>query len=730
MSRRSRTAAILLTLAAAGCVASQPSPMAGDDDGEPTRAADAPPPSGPGPLPDPDDGTATTSKVPVGNESGRPTPAGQNRHASATTTEGLAVTAADTTGDALGIARFSLTLPVGALDGGQPGLPEWSARATMAVPPGGQQVPAVLETLERLGGGGSAIVGAATTQFSIWVPADAWEEALQALVTSVRFPGASRAWMQRTRADMVEASATRLSADPMGSVLDRLLVGDTGGPRSFLEGLQDATPAESLLFRQNYYQPGGAVLGLWVPDAPPQDVADRASEICASWAPSSLATPVRQTPLPPPELGGSVLWVRGADQPRAAIAIGLADARDPQGAELRCMHEALTMGGIGGRLERRLFDEEWFASDRARGLRFGSRWLSVDNRRFLMLETSGSAVSVQKQIEVLIDARRSLAGSLPSPSEADLSCRRARLLLLEERDGPSAWVQHAAWDQWLGGTGLDLAAQVARLDAPETLVFREAAGRFTSLPFVVVVIGGEPPENAGIPTRIVDLLPSAATQDVARSGLDAQLRAADAVLDAVVLGMGGEHQLRRSTAYDYQVVHRGNAIPEVTERVSVRGAKVQRTREILDTTIETSIDSERAVESAGASAVELTPSEVHALRLELERHPLQLLRSWVRGTLQFRLVGERTRETSRIAILECTTPRFARMRIEVDLDSNLIREIEWWRGNTIEGTTHIRERWSDYRILGGLRLPMHRSTELNDGAAIIESDWSAFSVEG
>ena len=56
----------------------------------------------------------------------------------------------------------------------------------------------------------------------------------------------------------------------------------------------------------------------------------------------------------------------------------------------------------------------------------------------------------------------------------------------------------------------------------------------------------------------------------------------------------------------------------------------------------------------------------------------------------------------------------------------LIRVVESWERLADDTLTHIREEWSDYRDVGGLRVPHRRRTSWNDGQRQTETVYSAW----
>ena len=103
-----------------------------------------------------------------------------------------------------------------------------------------------------------------------------------------------------------------------------------------------------------------------------------------------------------------------------------------------------------------------------------------------------------------------------------------------------------------------------------------------------------------------------------------------------------------------------------------------------------------------------------------------LLAAHQRGAMRFRPIAVRQVEDRELYVLEAVGDEFDRLRLYLDTESLLIRVVESWERLADDTLTHIREEWSDYRDVGGLRVPHRRRTSWNDGQRQTETVYSAW----
>jgi hypothetical protein len=167
--------------------------------------------------------------------------------------------------------------------------------------------------------------------------------------------------------------------------------------------------------------------------------------------------------------------------------------------------------------------------------------------------------------------------------------------------------------------------------------------------------------------------------------------------------------------------------PAVTEAITWHeSGRLQRTRDLLGEQIVTTLAGNSWRESLGSETRSLDARTAAMLRREMQRHPLMLLAAYARGQLQFRPVAQRGVGDREFMVLEAVGDRFRRLRVQIDIESHLVRVVEAWETLPDDTIVHVRETWSDYRQADTLRAPHLRQTSRDDGRSRSETvyeDW-------
>jgi hypothetical protein len=98
-----------------------------------------------------------------------------------------------------------------------------------------------------------------------------------------------------------------------------------------------------------------------------------------------------------------------------------------------------------------------------------------------------------------------------------------------------------------------------------------------------------------------------------------------------------------------------------------------------------------------------------------------LLAAYARGNLQFRPVAQRHVGDREFMVLEAVGDRFRRLRVQIDVESHLLRVVETWETLPDDTIVHVRETWSDYRPADTLRAPHVRHVSRDDGRSRSET---------
>lgn len=605
-------------------------------------------------------------------------------------------------------------------DCGAPGTAELAAETLVASNDASQGRPSLRQATQQLGGLLQVEVGPLTTWITIRVPAHRWESAVQALTAALVAPTLSRNQLERIRDDYVRQRALAIWSDPDREASRAFVLGDTS-TADHVAALLDRDVSEVTLFQTRMYRPDSTVFTLRVPGA--ADAVTRTLIAGIGKWPAG-ATGRHLVPVTPRRLQPGVYWApsTASELCRASVILPLPELGRLQAAELLVMHNCVTLDGLGGRLEK-------LQRDQGLGhVRWRSRFVQFAETAALVLTTetaAGDAVRLWRCVE---GARRSLVELPPTAEELELARTRALLTVQLGANDAAAELRNQAGNllRQLPARGVE--DRLAALSQPGAFDVRALAKAYLEMPAAMVVFGGTVPADApGI--HRYELLPAGAYARLAPTNTPAQAAAAAAAavewLGPAMQAVGGRQLLLRVDGYDAEGKLVSSDAPTATERLQWRTAgTLERTRELLGSTIETKVGPQTATERSGNQEVALSARDAARLRRECERHPLALLAAHARGQLPFRPVAQRNVGDRDLMILEAVTDRFDRLRVHVDTISHLIRVVEVWETTADGAVAHVQDAWSDYRAANGLRAPFRRITEIDDGQNRIEAVYS------
>lgn len=613
-------------------------------------------------------------------------------------------------------AALRIDLPAGHAVG--PAVSEVLAQAVTELPAAGG--PSLREAIQGLGGELTVRVGLDTASFIAAVPVKDWAFALRTMVERLKQLNLTRGQLARLKQKALRRELAARAVSPLLSLVGHLLRSGVADPNPVLDHLEDCSLPQLALLHAKYYQPRNMRVGLWVPgEQAPEAVKDTAVEVLRQWQASESTTgPVRKPVPEPAAVPGGIHWVVGPGPSQVALVLPVAPS-----AELMVLQQVLSLDGVGGRLGRHLRRslgfEPAFQAHHVGGLR----------RRFMVLETTVQPELVIPVWRALEQARVSMIRDKPQGLELKVGIDRVRLLLLARDAEADAWLEAAAVrvpNRHDGGPAQDFAALV-RLHSGDVALELPAFARLSP---IMIVLGGTPPADTGVTiTRGTNALAGSRAQGTQLSTSEREAEARKH-LDHAVRAVGGERDLRLLQGFRAKARRRARTGLETTEKTWYRMPDhVRRITKVLQTEIETVVHKDQGIERCGGSEKRLTPGEAMNMWLELARHPLTLLAEHTRGKARYHLVGVRRIAGRDIAILERVGADQLRLRLLLDSESGLPRVVESWEQRSGIGLVEVRERYEDYRTVGGLRVPHYRQAALNDSGPVIETLWESFVPE-
>ena len=603
-----------------------------------------------------------------------------------------------------------------------PGLAELAAETLLRSTDPTTGTKSLRQRITSMGGSVEAHVGLMTTWIDIRVRVGVVDDALTALRESLETVTRSRTQIERTRDALVELRTAEIVEDPVTAAARALLQAERS-TADYLDALLDRDPSEVTLFHSRLYRPERCVLTIRAP-MPVQEALGalrRGERPISAWTPPP-ALPGK-SPVLERKFTSGLYWTQvetsGGDA-RCAIVMQLPDVVSPAAAEWLVMHSCLTLGGTGGRLER-LQDEAGLSR-----LQWDARIERTPDTLALVMTTVAAPAEVAQLWRIYQRARQSLLDVPPSASELQLALRRAQL-------NAGLPTQHAG-DHLRLDTNLKLRGrrpeaimtQLAAMADPATWDVRRAAQAFVQTPAWMVAVGPNRPD--GVEGLVAtEMLPGGFDPASRSEATPENLAAVDPWLSRARGATGGEVVYRDLAGFEAsaRVLSADALVAEDALSWSLQGA-LARKRSVLGQEVSTSVAKDAAYEEFGEVRKSLTPREASLLRHEMMRHPVMLLAAHQRGAMRFRPIAVRQVEDRELYVLEAVGDEFDRLRLYLDTESLLIRVVESWERLADDTLTHIREEWSDYRDVGGLRVPHRRRTSWNDGQRQTETVYSAW----
>lgn len=572
--------------------------------------------------------------------------------------------------------------------------------------------------IEQMGGVLTVDVGRKSTWLHVRCPAAAWPRAAQALATALDVKNAPRIQSERSQQELVARQSTSAKLDPVRVAVLRILLGDAS-PAAHLQDLQDRDAGEALAFQRRYFRPDRSLLVVRAPGAEAQlEAAVRAS--FGAWEADNPTPEGEITTKARPEPKG-IAWIRDSraqDAPcDVAIVLQLPDSRSKNAPELHVLANCLTVGGIGGRLER--LQQEAGLSKlalRAETIRFGEG-------SALALRGEMSAQEALRLYGTTIAARQSLR-DIPVSTSERTQARAAAWLSLRSAGASASTLLRDELERVVLGIDANRQMQsLVDLDRPGVPGI-ESVREFLSLPLAMVVLGGEPPAGIG-EIRPCPMEPEALSIPLAQADDEAKKAEALPWKTRAVEAIGGADKVAQLAGYaaDRRIETEGAPAIEETAAWTANG-DVKRTRKVLGAVIETRLRGTEWTEDAAGKRAQLSPQEAEWRRREAARHPLALVIAWSRGDLSFRRVGTKKFGDRELETLEALGDRFERLRIDIDRESGLVRSVEHWATSPDGVATRSVDTWTDYRTVEGIRAPFRCTTVVDDGQSQRVSSYS------
>lgn len=580
--------------------------------------------------------------------------------------------------------------------------------------------PPLAAAIGELGGVLTVELGPLSTWFTVRVPVERWREAVAALARGVRGPHGGRSQLVRLQEEMLARRSAAVAAAPERKVVERFLLGDEGSADHLL-ALQARDPSEVAVFLARHYRPEHSVLSLHVPG----DVADigRAAGLgFADWRPPEVARDPQREPADR-LLRSGVHWAPGGgpDRCRVLAVFGLPDPVSPLAPAVHLLLHCITMDGVGGRLEH--LQVEAGLGD----LTWEPMSVHCGEAAARVLATTAAPERIAALWRVLEAARRSLVEVPPTSSEREIAAGRA-WLSLHHQEALDATAMRARTTAVI--RNLDPSQRSAHLAAlaRSSAIEPAAVELFAALPLAMLVIGGPEPDGPG-EVRTFAVLPEGFLAATAGAAADKPVAAAGPHLQRALRALGGAERLERIVGLSWTAATATDGAPELREQVdwSLAG-DLRLRRTVLGTTVETKIAGERWTEQVGEQQHELSPLEAGWRLAEIERHPLLLLIRCAQGRLQPRLLSVRPIDGREHVMLEIEAQHCQRLRLLVDRESGLPRLVEAWTTSPGGEPSHTLDAWSDYRSVGGLRVPFRRETTVDDGESRRTTDFETFEV--
>lgn len=613
-----------------------------------------------------------------------------------------------------GLAEIQMGLFAGARNG-RPGIADLAAELLVGAgnPLTGRV--SLRQWSESVGGSVAIDVGPLTTWIGVRVPASEWQSGLDALAASLQESTASRSQLERLRLALVQQETEALVRDPVGALASRFLLGDLGMAAHVVD-LLERDVSDAILFQARHYRPDRTVISVRS-DAEMAAAGKAALDAFGTWR-GANTTPDPEFGPHPRKLPDGLFWAPGGTVSRLVLVFPLPEPLGEEDVAQHVLQACVSLDGIGGRMERLQIEA-------------GLGAVAWDARVVHGAESSAvvlSAVVTPEQAVALSAiarrARESLQLLPPNSSELALAASRAQLSLRAHDRGGLRRLR-AQVVRGLGNTSLDdLSARVAAMNSASGREWTASIANFVAQPLCAIVVGGTPPPNTGyVPFDILPPVAAPTAQDAAAAGTGPRPAENDGILQNSLSQVGGAERLTRMVGYEMRAQRSAVNAPDVREFVLWRkDGTIVRKRTAMGTEVVTEVTKDTAVERVGDNVTELPAIEALACRRQAARHPVALLAAAASGLLELRTAATRNDNGRRIVVLEATGTAFDRLRMHVDATSGLPLVVESWDSDPNGSPTFLREEWSDWRQCGGIRVPFHCVTDIDDGAIVFRSD--------
>jgi hypothetical protein len=607
-------------------------------------------------------------------------------------------------------ALLRIVLPAGRRDAATANV-ELAAMMLLAASEHGE--PSLEAAIHDLGGRAMVTVGVEDSAIDIAVPVESAAHALLHLASALQREPRSEPQLEIVRLRLLREWRARCNSAPFETLVRRLLAEPTTTPTEFLARTQEATLEDIRSGWRLLSQPTGAALAITVPGGEKPEVVHAGAKLAFSaW--SSL---VRPRATRPPDLLPPVVWAQGNDVPRGAFVLLRPEIGDKLDVELLVLLECLSHKGLGGRLGKAF--ERLLGS----GPPLTSEAVSVGSRTIALLHAATTPEQAVTWPGAMRSALESLVRERPDGDELVAAAGRVRLALVEQCADPKAWAAGATARTQERRKDDALARAITRLEDPLSLSLAAALPELPSHLLTLLVHGGTPPAESKVMLLEQPLPPERVASSIDSDQAERE-QAAKPFLELAIVALGGRDLLSRIQGYVGSCdVSAGNAMV-ASDQVWYRGdAHVRRIRKVLATTIELTVTASEGSEASGDQQVTLAAEEAAQHLHRASRHPLALVTAWLHGKARFKLVSVREIEGREMAILELIDPTRERLRVQVDAQSGLIRQVETREVSPGMGRVQVVEKLSDYRAHKGLRSPFHMLTIVGSAPEPIVTDW-------
>ncbi len=576
--------------------------------------------------------------------------------------------------------------------------------------------------LGRLGGELRVQADHISTRFSISVPSERWHDALRRLVATFDRVEIKRDVIEEVQRFLLADLSNTLTNKPKDAIVGRFLDHRELGSEARYAQLQDIDPSQVEAAFADGYASQGSVLSMVVPNTQAQTLLRQAEIIMRPWAGSEIeAAPEQSTA----GLQVGIYWApTKIDRSTLILMLESPDTEGIEAAARLTAMQALTGRGIGGRFGEilgQMFPHE---------VGFATEMAQRGERQYLVLSAEVASGQVLSIINGFNSAIASMLDEAPHAEAISRAANQVRMRLLLQQESPEDWLD---WSTRMTQKGLNLEPAyrqtLAALERPTSIPLGAAFTSLATAEQTWIVLGGRPPlgnESIGL---LDDNAFTRGPASVSEASKPLQAALADTVMTKALDAMGGGNRILGITGYAAKSKTIGSSSIEFEDSdwYDVSG-RLRRSREILNTSIDTRIDGPKADEKSGDEIKGLDASEADRILAKVRRHPLLLLQAYLLGKDQYRLVAMRTAGDRQVAILELIDRTKPRFRMHIDQGSGLVRAVETSTEIPELGVLQILESYRDYRNVTGLRVPFQCSTKTSGASGDSETIWQSFEL--